>query len=344
MADSHGASAWFSDSVAYPGVDIRRDMSALLMNSTSRTFGGRSGRRPGTGGIPTVSGTTITVPAGVCQVDAAAPSASASFLVSWSSAQTLSLAPADASNPRVDIVYVRVDEVPGSPTTQTITFGYQAGNAASDPQPPTTLSDSTAVAKVCILGYIRVPKAGGGAATVSGGPVMVANGGILPIASQAERDALTPYEGLYVHRADLGDLERYVGGRWKWAVGAKWEKRRHDGLIPGPEARFTQPLGIGSLVGGAWSDAPTGGYLVGANIQAAGENAAAAANFDLIVDGVSLTRGSHLDVDGQSRPYAYVYPVDHVQGDLQVNAQINVLVGPWTVYENVTSVWAVYLG
>ncbi|QCB93292.1 hypothetical protein [Cellulomonas shaoxiangyii] len=116
---------------------------------------------------------------------------------------------ANASNPRRDIVYVElVDPAEGTGgTTPGVTPKYLAGTAAATPVAPAT------PARSMLLAEINVPAAGGGNPTVTWrAPVAVAAGGIVPVRTTAERDAVTyGTADAPVFVSLLGDLYRGVG-------------------------------------------------------------------------------------------------------------------------------------
>jgi hypothetical protein len=72
-------------------------------------------------------------------------------------------------------------------------------------------------ARSFLVGTITVPQVGGGSPTVVLNPArFVAAGGIQPVNSQAERDALDKYDGLTVRRSDLAGrpLQTWNGSVW----------------------------------------------------------------------------------------------------------------------------------
>jgi len=130
-------------------------------------------------------------------------------------AETGAVTAADATRPRVDIVWVRLDdpaESDGS-SVPAVVAGYTAGAPlAGTPVAPAT------PARCMVLATIQVPMSGGGSPTVIWvAPYTVAAGAPTPVWSQAERDALTVYNGLQVYRLDLHVVETYNGTAWTGA-------------------------------------------------------------------------------------------------------------------------------
>ncbi|MER7280427.1 hypothetical protein ABT369_38920 [Dactylosporangium sp. NPDC000244] len=184
-------------SPSYSARQTRQAFSALMMPGVGplRT---RSGFRPG--GAPTVSVTASTWTVGPLSavVDAAVSSIQAPYLVASDANATGSVTAADATNPRKDILYLQIsdtdEDASGSRTPQIL---YLAGTAAASPTAPST------PARSLLIGVIDVPKVGSGSpAFTPSGLWTVAAGGIVPVASQAARDALSVYPGQLVARTD----------------------------------------------------------------------------------------------------------------------------------------------
>jgi len=142
----------------------------------------------------------------------------------WSSDANVtgSVTAADATYDRKDIVYIQVNDSSagdGSGATSAPVL-YLAGTASASPAAPSL------PARSFLVGTISVPKAGGGSPTVVRNPaVYVAAGAVLPVYSQAERDALSPYLGLEVQRMDLAQISS-TGIREKWN-GTTWDHFGH---------------------------------------------------------------------------------------------------------------------
>lgn len=182
---------------SYSGRMLRQvDGVALAGATASRPLGARSGVRPGT---PT---TTVTVTAGVWAVGPHAGvldmQSAAEAGAYWYSTDRSGTTPdstnsgnitaANATNPRVDIVFVRVDDPSESDGTSVpaVVFGYMAGTAAPSPSAPAT------PARSMVLATIAVPASGGGSPTVTWvAPYAVAAGGIIPCRNSTELAALS---------------------------------------------------------------------------------------------------------------------------------------------------------
>jgi hypothetical protein len=122
------------------------------------------------------------------------------------------LATAHASLPRRDLVVARVydayDDV-GSRNEWAIEC--ITGTPDAIPVTPTTPTGATALAQV------TVPAGATSIVTANIADVRqytTALGGTLPVASQAQRDAVAPYVGMKVFRLDVGVTETYTGSSW----------------------------------------------------------------------------------------------------------------------------------
>jgi len=174
--------------------------------------------------------------AGVADVEAAAEAGP--YLFAFDANEVGAVTAASASNPRVDIIYVQVDdpsEADGS-AVPLVSRKYLAGVASASPVAPTAPVSSFVVAR------INVPVAGGGAPSVSWvAPYAVGAGGIIPVRDVAERDLISwgaAQSPAYVHRADTGALERNAGAGWVSVAGPQtrfWETQR----TAGADAPFT---------------------------------------------------------------------------------------------------------
>lgn len=149
----------------YTGEMLRQALSVLAGPAPStRPVGSISGVRPGT--LPstvTASSTTWTVlpHSGILDVETAATAGP--YLYAVGANVTGSVTAANATNPRVDIVYVQLsDPAEGDGTSvPQVSVLYLAGTAAATPSAPAT------PARSMVLAQINVPKSGGGSPSVT---------------------------------------------------------------------------------------------------------------------------------------------------------------------------------
>lgn len=193
----------WEDSLTYSGLEIRRQ-DAMMLAADGTAGGAVPGIRPGDIGLAvSVAGSTITVTAGVAACFRAGFGV---YRVSNPSSWTGTLAAANATNPRIDLVYVRVwDNAVDSSGLFKADVVYLQGTAAPSPVAP-----SPGATEIYIpLATINVPQSGGGSPSVSTTvrAITVAPGGISPNASQAGT-----YAGQY---RDGATLQRYNGTSWE---------------------------------------------------------------------------------------------------------------------------------
>lgn len=196
------------DGLTYTGAEWRR-MDAMTFQANGSAAGMTGGIRPGDPGLAvTLAGSVVNVSAGVAVLYHSGTGAyRASFPTAISPG---SLAAADLTNPRLDLVYLRVwdSAVDGTGLYKT-DIVYLAGTAAVSPVAPTP----GALEIYIPLATVSVPKSGGGSPSVSSTvrAITVAPGGISNSGTAAGTHA-----GQY--RDGNGYLERYNGSAWQSRV------------------------------------------------------------------------------------------------------------------------------
>jgi len=134
--------------------------------------------------------------------------------------------PANPTNPRNDLIVARQSDTFYTDGTSPFEILHIVGTPAGSPSDPAIggSSDHIPLARVrvdagattIVSGKITDLRGSGHAKSLVGGIYAVAAGGILPVASQAERDALTGiYGGFAVWRSDRGWVEIYTGSGWR---------------------------------------------------------------------------------------------------------------------------------
>lgn len=201
-----------SGAPAFTGRNLRDALSVLLSAATSaRPMGCLSGVRVGTpSSIVTATATTWTVTPHAGAIDAETANVAGGYLYAFDANKTGSIAAADGTNPRIDLISVQVsDPAEGDGTASPIVdVVYTVGTPGASPSAPATPARSLALAQ------ITVPPTGGGSPSVTWvAPAAVAAGGILPAGSSSQYPP-TPYKGQYVDDASLG-LMRWDGSEWQ---------------------------------------------------------------------------------------------------------------------------------
>lgn len=124
------------------------------------------------------------------------------------------IAASDPSLPRIDIVVLKVEDSVYSGAANTWSIAVVTGTAASSPAVPTTPANSLVLAQIAV---------GAGVTTIVNANItdvrflLVASGGVLPVRSKTERDALFDvYDGYSVWRQDIDMLNFYTGSTWRF--------------------------------------------------------------------------------------------------------------------------------
>lgn len=228
-----GANVWPVDAVAgapsFTGRLLRQLVGAWAIN-TSRPLCPSSGVIAGTpNSIATATSSTWTVTPFKGVIDGEAAAAAGGYSFSFDTNQTGSVTAADATNPRIDLLYVRVSdpaEGDGTPAP-IIELLYTAGTPAATPATPATPARSMALAT------ILVPHTGGGSPSVSFvAPYSVAAGGIQPVAAGVRPAA--PYVGQWI---DDQGLYRWNGSNWAAPDGWVGGESTYVGSSPTAGAR-----------------------------------------------------------------------------------------------------------
>ena len=194
-----------SGAPSYTGAELRGIDSTLLLNGTADSFGARGGRRPGAGMVVTASALAWSVTAGAFIAYPRFSATQGPYRVTFAATEAGAYTAPHATWSRRDILSVVIDDAgagDGSGQRQA-RIQYTAGTASASPVSPAVPARGT------LLATLVVPPAG--SPTVLAGPVAVAAGGVLPVGSQAEEDALTQHQGLTVLRTDLAGWARLRG-------------------------------------------------------------------------------------------------------------------------------------
>jgi len=196
---------------AYNANELRTAM-ALDMMYDGRAVGARQGVRPGgTGFQVSVDGSlNITVKAGIAEVDPGLSTPQGPYRVAMTAddSTTLDVSPHDPTNPRIDIVYIKVrDHDEDGSGLRDAVIAYTAGTPAGSPVQPSTPASSL------LLASLAVPAVSGAVAVTDRRVWTVATGGILPV--NVAGDIAAALKGRYRDRLDTNVLERDTGAAWE---------------------------------------------------------------------------------------------------------------------------------
>lgn len=205
MVDTIGFTDAVSGSPAYSGRMLRQTNGVAFAGATSaRPLGARSGVRPGTPSTTvTATSTTWTCQPFAGLLDGQTAAEAGPYTFAFDAVATGSVTAANASNPRIDIVYVDVDDPSeDASAVPAATRKYLAGTAAPTPAAPAT------PAGCMVIAQINVPKVGAGSPTVTWiAPYLAAAGGDVPFNTKVEMDAVVtlPRGAFGVVLADLSE-------------------------------------------------------------------------------------------------------------------------------------------
>lgn len=198
---------YMPDGVAISATQERQAKAALYGGGAGRPLGGRSGFRVDTpADVLTVTTSSWTLKPCSAMIDPGASTHQGMY--GWVSDNNITQASIpgspvaqDSTLPRKDIYYIQISDPTAGDGTASVNSDvkYAAGTPNANPQAPALPPRSFLIATV------NVPQVGGGSPTVVLNPArFVAAGGVLPIYSQAELDALpNKYDGLTIKRMDL---------------------------------------------------------------------------------------------------------------------------------------------
>ncbi|WP_435173309.1 hypothetical protein [Actinacidiphila sp. bgisy145] len=142
---------------------IFRDSVAALLSPGASGLQVQQGVRPGPGLDVSVSGTTVTISPGVAVIQGGSSTAQGPYMLVSDAAVTKTLTAADGTNPRIDLIYARIQDTDADGSgARAGDILYYAGTPAASPVAPTPTQPSWIP-----LATITVPKSGGGSAVVS---------------------------------------------------------------------------------------------------------------------------------------------------------------------------------
>ena len=192
-----------------------RNQTAAMLPPTLLPLAVRGGVHSGLN-LAKTSGMGFSISPGRAIVQPASPSAGP-YVVTLTTAETRTFVAGDPTRNRIDVVAIKVNETAGAvnPGDVVIIQGaYPASGLAVKPAVP---AGHEPLFQVPINANMSAGNGGWAANTaVDLRRQLTTLGGVLPVESLAERDALDPYNGMVVMRLDLGgSMDRYVAGQWR---------------------------------------------------------------------------------------------------------------------------------
>lgn len=330
--------------------DHRLAIAGMTAAQTS-TVAVRTGVMVGPGSTALVTGTsatgTMTVAVAPFHAISTRGAADGVYLGVLAAATTVTIAAAPASNSRIDVVYAKQNDSgstisPDASTTYVV--DKVTGTAAVSPTKPALPVGAVELATVTVAA---------GATSTNGAGVTIANtalptvarGAPVPVRTQAERDALTAYDGLSVVRLDLGgSREDRISGAWVTpAAAATTRYRKTQRAIGTGTDTYTAPT-MTTLLSDTWTSAPPGDYLIHSTLGLTGTNPGG--NIEVRVNGALISEANtRADVDSAkvtviTNTHAYT----HTSGNLAATVAHAVSVGTGTVYNATTRMIIEYLG
>jgi hypothetical protein len=225
-----GKATWWdatSGAPAYLAQELRQiDSLEVMPGPAPEPFSGRAGRRVNGKGLEVAVSSSgngsVTVSSGPCLLYSSEQASQGVWRAQFPQIGPIALGARPTSGQsRIDLVVARLyDSGSGVGPVKEAKIEVVPGSPNAAPSPP-----SLPVGAIYLeLDRLTVPSSGP-ITHVQTTQVTVAAGGILPVATTTERDALTTagiaYRGLVVDNAQSGSLERFNGTTWVAQVDAK---------------------------------------------------------------------------------------------------------------------------
>lgn len=218
----------------YTGEALRTALAGLLVPENGSSSVARSGALSADAMRITSSGIALRANAGQYAIG----TAKGVYIMGLNSQVAVdSINPADATNPRIDRVVLRVDDPSNSGMTSRIgTIEYLPGTPAASPTMPTPAG--TAVWEH--LARIDVPRSGAGAPVVTDGRVFTAaTGGVVPIRSSSEITGVNNVDGQLVYDMQADRLMVRQASSWRRVVVEMPEDDTGWVSLPNPPSGWT---------------------------------------------------------------------------------------------------------
>lgn len=124
---------------------------------------------------------------------------------------TVTIAASSPTLPRIDIICASVQDAFYSGASNQLVVDKVTGTPNASPTPPAAPANAIIIAQIAVAAAATTVT---NANITNNAQPVSAKGGLLPVGSQAIRDALTLYDGLGVYRMDTNNVEFYNGTSW----------------------------------------------------------------------------------------------------------------------------------
>jgi hypothetical protein len=156
-------------------------------------------------GSPNMS---VNVASGLALIPGSEGAKQAGYWVLNDAIKNIAIAASNPSNPRIDVIALKVQDTFYSGVTDAWSIVAITGTAAASPSPPSLPNNALKIAQVAV--------AANATSVVTGNisdfrPTLTALGGIMRAFGTTERDAIPTYGGLAVWRTDIPALQIYNG-------------------------------------------------------------------------------------------------------------------------------------
>lgn len=214
-----------SGAPSYDGQTLRQTAGPLAGAASGRPFGCGSGVWQSTpASTVAATSTTWTVTPFGGALDVEASNVEGCYLFAFDANVTGTVNAADATNQRVDSLFVQMDDPAAGDGTSApaVRVIYTAGTPGASGGSRGAAGGPPAIpARAFELAQIQVPKSGGGSPSVTITAVrVVALGGVQPIADDNDHPP-APQPGTTVYNPDPVALEVYDGSNWRFPDGRK---------------------------------------------------------------------------------------------------------------------------
>lgn len=192
----------------------RMSIAGLLANAvSSASLVPRGGVHPTLGGVFAVTqngspNMSVNVAAGFAFVPGTEGSKQSAYAVLNDAVKNVTIAAADPSQPRIDVIALKVQDSFYSGATNTWSIVAVTGTPAGSPVAPALPANGFKLAQVAV---------GAGVTSITNANItdfrtyIAAVGGLISVANQTERDALVAHDGLAVWRRDTDVIEVWNG-------------------------------------------------------------------------------------------------------------------------------------